>query len=537
MKRLICILFAFAFVLSMPAQRRQTASSRKPATTQQRKPVARQQTKKKPASQKSRSKAKQPAKTKQAQKPVYTNEAIKGLQGKRSEIQKNIKQQEKALRANQADVKKRLENLMVINNEIDDRQKKIEGIETDITHINSNIDLLNTQLATLEKQLAERKTKYIKSMRFMARKHSIQDQLMFIFSAKNFTQMYRRMRFVREYAAYQRAQGEQVKAKQEQVNAKRNELSLVKGEKNTLLSQGKRERAALEGQQSEQQSMVNSLKKEQKSIQQVLAQQRKEDAALNAQIDRLVAIEVEKARKRAAAEAAAKKKAEELARKKAEAEAKARENERRIAEAKAREARLKAEAKEKRDAEERARAEQRAKEAEAERLAAERKAKADTERDNKEIAAATRKVEESSRMSSADRMMSGGFEANRGRLPMPITGSYKIVSHFGQYEVEGLSNVKLDNKGINIKGSPGCQARSIYDGEVSAVYGYGGQYLVMVRHGAYISVYCNLRSVSVSKGQRVSTRQVLGTVGQDNILQFQLRKETSKLNPESWLGR
>lgn len=549
MKRLIVLLLTSLLVVGLPAQKK-TTHTRKPAatqtrktSTQRRKPVAKQT--RKPVQKKTQQR-KTTQKGQTQKKPVYTNEAIKGLQGKRSEIQKNIKQQEKALRANQADVKKRLENLMVINNEIDDRQKKIEGIETDITNINSNIDLLNTQLETLEKQLAERKTKYIKSMRFMARKHSIQDQLMFIFSAKNFTQMYRRLRFVREYAAYQRAQGEMVKAKQEQVNAKRNELSVVKGEKNTLLSQGKRERAALEGQQSEQQTMVNSLRKEQKSIQQVLAQQRKEDAALNAQIDRLVAIEVEKARKRAAAEAAAKKaaaeaaakkKAEELARKKAEAEAKARENERRIAEAKAREARLKAEAKEKRDAEERARAEQRAKEAEADRLAAERKAKADTERDNKEIAAATRKVEESSRMSSADRMMSGGFEANRGRLPMPITGSYKIVSHFGQYEVEGLSNVKLDNKGINIKGSPGCQARSIYDGEVSAVYGYGGQYLVMVRHGAYISVYCNLRSVSVSKGQRVSTRQVLGTVGQDNILQFQLRKETSKLNPEAWLGR
>ncbi|MBQ6652557.1 MAG: peptidoglycan DD-metalloendopeptidase family protein, partial [Prevotella sp.] len=547
----LCILFAFALVLSVPAQKRQTVTSKKPTATQQRKPVARQQTRKKPAAtqQKTRSKTRQQAakgKQQTQKKPVYTNEAIKGLQGKRAEIQKSIKQQEKALRANQADVKKRLENLMVITGEIDDRQKKIENIEHDITHIDSNIDLLTAQLETLEQQLAERKAKYIKSMRMMTRKHTFQDQLMFIFSAKSFTQMYRRLRFVREYAAYQRAQGEQVKAKQEQVNAKRNELSVVKGEKNTLLSQGKRERAALEGQQTEQRSMVNSLKKEQKSIQQIIAQQRKEDAALNAQIDRLVAIEVEKARKRAAAEAAAKKaaaeaaakkKAEELARKKAEAEAKARENERRIAEAKAREARLKAEAKEKRDAEERAHAEQRAREAEAERIAAERKAKADSERDSKEIAAATRKVEETSRMSSADRMMSGGFEANRGRLPMPITGSYKIVSHFGQYEVEGLSNVKLDNKGINIKGSPGCQARSIYDGEVSAVYGYGGQYLVMVRHGAYISVYCNLRSVSVSKGQRVSTRQVLGTVGTDNILQFQLRKETSKLNPEAWLGR
>ena len=85
-------------------------------------------------------------------------------------------------------------------------------------------------------------------MRYMARHRSIQDKLMFIFSAKNLTQVYRRLRFVREYAAYQRAQGEQVKVKQEQVNAKRNELHLVKGEKNTLLSQGKRERAALEGQ-------------------------------------------------------------------------------------------------------------------------------------------------------------------------------------------------------------------------------------------------------------------------------------------------
>ena len=60
---------------------------------------------------------------------------------------------------------------------------------------------------------------------------------------------------------------------------------------------------------------------------------------------------------------------------------------------------------------------------------------------------------------------------------------------------------------------------------------------VMVRHGSYISVYTNLSSVSVSRGQRVSARQVLGTVGSENILQFQLRKEIAKLNPESWLGR
>jgi murein hydrolase activator len=100
-----------------------------------------------------------------------------------------------------------------------------------------------------------------------------------------------------------------------------------------------------------------------------------------------------------------------------------------------------------------------------------------------------------------------------------------------------LKGVTLDNKGINIQGKPGCVARSIYDGEVSAVFGYGGMWNVLVRHGAYISVYCNLKSVSVHKGQKVSTRQALGSVGSENILQFQLRKETAKLNPEAWLSR
>jgi len=120
---------------------------------------------------------------------------------------------------------------------------------------------------------------------------------------------------------------------------------------------------------------------------------------------------------------------------------------------------------------------------------------------------------------------------------MPITGNYKIVSHYGRYNVDGLKGVTLDNKGINIMGGNGCQARSVYDGEVSAILGYGGSMVVMVRHGAYISVYCNLRSVSVSRGQKVNTGQVLGAVGSDNILQFQLRKERTKLNPEAWLRR
>lgn len=506
--------------------------------------------KKKPAaSGKKTTTAKKKTTKKKPAAPTYTNESIRGLQNQRTKLQKQIRQQEQALKANRAAVAERLKNLMTINSEIDRHQKNIDGIENDITHIENNLDLLNAQLRTLEEQLAERKAKYVKSMRYLTRQHTFQDRLMFILSAKNFAQMFRRMRFVREYAAFQRAQGDAVRAKQDQVNDKHRQLQTVKGQKNVLLSRGQRERDALQGQQDEQKKVVATLQNQQRTIQQVIDQRRRESAALNAQIDKLIAEEAARVRARAEAEArrkaeaerkAAERRAAELARKQAAAEAAARENERRVAEARRKEEQLRAEARAaeaRADAAAKARADQAAREAEAERAAAERKARADEARNKKEIAEAKRDVETANTVSSVDRMMSSGFEANRGRLPMPITGSYRIVSHFGQNSVEGLRGVTIDNKGINILGSAGCQARSIYDGEVSAVFGFGGTMVVMVRHGVYISVYCNLSSVSVHRGQKVSTRQALGTVGPDHILQFQLRRIQDKLNPEAWLGR
>lgn len=484
---------------------------------------------------------------KKAKTADYSNTSIKGLRNQRAGVQRKIKEQERLLRANKADVKKRLGNLMQINSEIDKHQKSIDGIQKDISYIDGNIGMLKSQLSTLEKQLQERKAKYVKSMRYMARNRTIEDKLMFIFSAKNLAQMYRRMRFVREYAAYQRTQGEMVKAKQSQIEAKNNELEKVRGQKNTLLYKGKQEQAALQGKQAEQQKVVSTLQKQQKTIQTIIDEQRKKDAALNAQIDKMVAEELARARAKAAAEAkrkaaeaaaAAKKREEELARKKAAAEAAAKENERRVAEAKAREERLKAEARAAgKSAEEQERADKAAREAEANRIAAERKARVDEQRHENEVAKAKKDVAEAKALGSEDLKLNGSFERNRGRMPMPVTGSYRIVSHFGQYTVEGLKNVRLDNKGINILGSPGASARSIFDGEVSAVFSFGGSMVVMVRHGEYISVYCNLRSVSVRRGQRVSARQALGAIGTDNILQFQLRRGTEKLNPEAWLGR
>jgi len=543
MKKWLLIIVAMVFLQSPYAQtRKTTATKAKSSAVQQRRKTTAKKTTSKKTTTKSTAKKQTP------KAPVVTNSSIKGLQNQRATIQKKIKEQESLLRANKADVKKRLDNLLTINSDIDQHQKSIQEIQKDLTHIDDNIQLLETQLETLEKQLQERKDKYVKSMRYINKHHRVQDQLMFIFSAKNLAQMYRRMRFVREYASYQRAQGELVKGKQEQIDAKKQELGKVKKDKNNLLYKGKKAKEALEVKQAEQKQMVNTLQRQQKAIQGIIAEQRKKDQELNALIDRLVEEEIakariraaEEARKKALAEAAAKKKREEeLARKKAEAEAAAKENARRIAAAKEREEKMKEAARKaaKKDEETRARAEQKAREAQAEREAAELKAKVDRERREKEMSEAKRESREATMYSSVDRKLSSNFESNKGRLPIPATGTYRIVSHYGQYNVEGLRGVTLDNKGINIKVNPGAQARAIFNGEVSAVYRADGQYLVMVRHGSYISIYGNLHSVNVHRGQQVSTRQTLGTVDSGNILHFQLRREMTKLNPEVWLGR
>lgn len=541
-------------------------------------------------------------KGKKANIRYITTSAIKDLREKNQAIQKEIQENELQVKKKQKDVDQRLQKIMLLDTEIGQQQKTIDQIATDVKGINGNIEVLKGQLKSLQTQLTERRKKFILSMRYMARHRSIQDKIMFIFSAKSLSQMYRRLRFVREYASYQRAQGELLKAKQAQVDNKHIQLKQVRGQKYTLLYKDKQAHAQMQSKRLEQQQVVNSLKKDQQTLQTVIAQRRKTQQTINAQIDKLVAIEIQKARIRAQAEAraqaaaraaAAKKRAEDMARKREAAIKAAQENARRVAEAKAREAKAKAMAEaaaraaekerreaaekaekarqeaekarqaalqeasarreaarkkaedaerkakeaqqqaEKKAAAEKALAYQQAREAEANRIAAERKAAADKERAAREAEAARKANTADNNLTNADRAMTGSFANNRGRLPMPMAG--KIVTHFGQYNVAGMSNIRLNSNGINIKGAAGSPVRSVFMGEVSGIFNAGGSTIVMVRHGIYISVYCNLANVSVHRGQNVGTGQTLGTVNSTGVLHFQLRKETAKLNPEQWI--
>ena len=190
-------------------------------------------TTKKSGSKKSTGK-KTTTKSSASKQPVTVN----SLKTEQQRVRKQIEEQQRKLKANERDVKKRLQNLLIINNEIADKRKSIDTIRHDINRLDGNIHTLEVQLVTLEKELEERKLRFIKSMKYMHRNRNLQSRLMFVFSAKNLSQMYRRLRFVREYAAYQQNQAEAVMSMKDQVTEAHSELTDTKRQKSDLLVRG-----------------------------------------------------------------------------------------------------------------------------------------------------------------------------------------------------------------------------------------------------------------------------------------------------------
>ncbi|RHB37153.1 murein hydrolase activator EnvC family protein [Bacteroides nordii] len=417
---------------------------------------------------------------------AQSSRLIKELESKRGELQKQIADTESLLKNTKKDVGSQLNSLASLTGQIEERKRYILAINNDVEALERELSVLERQLRTLQRDLQDKKKKYESSVQYLYRNKSIEEKLMFIFSAKSLGQTYRRLRYVREYATYQRLQGEEILKKQEQIKKKRAELLQVKTAKENLLKEREDEKQKLEDQEKQKREMVANLQKKQKGLQSEINKKRREANQLNARIDKLIAEEIERARKRAAEEA----RREAAARKKSEA----------------------------------------------------KEGKSTSVSPGTETKKKAEPLEAYS-MSKADRELSGNFVSNRGKLPMPISGPYIITSHYGQYAVEGLRNVKLDNKGIDIQGKPGAQARAIFDGKVAAVFQLNGLFNVLIRHGNYISVYCNLSSASVKSGDTVSTKQAIGQVFSDasdngrTVLHFQLRKEKDKLNPEPWLNR
>jgi septal ring factor EnvC (AmiA/AmiB activator) len=133
--------------------------------------------------------------------------------------------------------------------------------------------------------------------------------------------------------------------------------------------------------------------------------------------------------------------------------------------------------------------------------------------------------------------LSSDFLGSRGNLPWPVSNGM-VIEDFGNHTIG--RNVTVENNGVDIKTAPGSQVRAVFAGEVAAVQNISGSYAVLIRHGEYFTVYSNLKSVSVSRGQKVTLKQSIGVVITDPVdgtteVHFEVRKGAVPMNPASWL--
>lgn len=413
--------------------------------------------------------------------------AVRKLEQQRKEALADIEQTNQLLQETSKSAKSSLNRLNLLSKQILSRKKVISLLNQELDEIEKELMTIQGEIRRLCGQLCEKQENYGKSMRGLYKRHSAQDKLLFVLSAETFSQSLRRIRYLQEYADWQKRQAKEIIAKQQEIDLKKQEMEKTRAEKRALLGTRQEESKKLQSEEAVQKEEVQQLNKKQKDLKAELRKKQKQAEALNRQIEKLIA--------------------EEIAR----------------AEAEARAAREKAE---------RAAREQ----------AAKRKSSGGNTADKpmrEERVAATKG---GYAMTKEERQLSDNFGSNRGKLPYPVTGRYTVVATFGEQQHSELKYVRTSNSGIDIQTAPGADARAVFNGVVTRVFvvpGYNNS--VIVRHGNYLTVYSNLSQVYVKAGDAVSTRQALGKIysdpeeGQATILHFQLWKEKTKLNPLPWL--
>lgn len=133
--------------------------------------------------------------------------------------------------------------------------------------------------------------------------------------------------------------------------------------------------------------------------------------------------------------------------------------------------------------------------------------------------------------------LSAQFSQNKGRLPWPISKG-SVVTKFGVHEHALRKGIFITSNGIDIATESNSVVSAVFEGQVKRVFGSGSSVTILIQHGAYYTVYSNLRSVRVREGDHVKVGQGIATVSDNNdpsILHFELWKDITKLNPEAWL--
>lgn len=329
----------------------------------------------------------------------------------------------------------------------------INNINEEIQTTNQQIELNNEILADLKKDLLHLKEEYAQMIYYAYKNRDSFDRLMFIFSARDFNQAFRRVKYFQQYAAYRETQAELIVKTQDDIAVTIQNLENFRNEKFTLLTRLEEERDKLNQERSLQNKTYQTLTKKEKELAATIKEKEKAAKKLQSEIEKIIAEEI--------------------------------------------------------------------------RLASEKSGTTSTG---------------TFALTPDEMELSASFQQNQGGLPWPVERGI-ISSTFGEHAHPVLKEVKTKNNGVDILTDEGMEARAVFGGEVTRVMSIPNyNYVVMIRHGEFLTVYSNLSEVYVTRGQKIDTKQAIGkiytdTKDQKTELHFELWKGKTLLNPEGWLAK
>lgn len=406
------------------------------------------------------------------------------LEKRKAQIQQEIRENEKLLQTVKKKEKSAVSVVIVQSNKIKLKEKLINTTERQAKLLSNDIYINQLQINKLNRELVVLKEDYAEMIVKSYKSRSEQSRAMFILSSNSFLQAYKRAQYMKQYTGYRKMQGDEIKSKSNQLTEYNEKLGVQKSAKQKLIIENEKERLALLKVKQEQEKLLKSIKKDKSKIAGEIKKKQQESRTIDRQIDRLIREAIAEANRKAAMERAMEK---------AKNESKA----------------------------------------------------GDTKEEIKTRAKAI--VSSSSAVSSSRieltpeaKILSDNFKANKGKLPWPVEKGF-VSSAYGNHPHPVISSLMIHNSGVDITTDQGATARAVFAGEVTSVMVLSPvNRAVMIQHGEFFTVYQNLSSVSVSKGDKVSIKQSIGKVRTNGdtgktVIKFTISQNTTYNNPATWL--
>ncbi len=378
-----------------------------------------------------------------------------------------------------------LDRFVALQKQIERREKLIETLGAEIVESEAAAGRTAAVVESLTRDIQAMQQDYGRIVRNAYRRKEMSNPLLFVLSAENLNQAFRRWLFLRKYDRYRKTQAEAIVATQQTLSKKIASLETSRREQEALLASLQGQRTALNTEKEVKEKLLDTLKKDEGRLRDELKQKQTAHEALNQAIERVIQEEIRKKVQESRRTAAATTPAPSPV------------------------------------------------------TASPTPTSAGTP------APATGANDASVSESTADikeDATSIAFRQNRGRLPWPVEKGF-IARGFGRQKHPTLRNIEITNNGVDIRTDEASSVRAVHAGLVAGVqFIPGHDYTVILQHGNYYTVYSNLSETKLNKGDRVAANQVVGQVSTNPItgaseLHFELWHQKERLNPSSWIKK